>query len=161
MIKISIITTIIISLLAILSMFFSFSFTVYAENIVPNDISIANDTKLGVAGQIDTIKGIITGYSLLYGVDPKLALFVAEFESSYNPKQTGDDFLCTFKYSPNINKPVMARGLWQFTDCYFPEISDEVAFDVASSTKIAMPLLKDKKKCIRTWTVCRNYYDKK
>jgi hypothetical protein len=56
-------------------------------------------------------------------------------------------------------KPVRARGIWQITQAYHPEISDSEAFDPIWSTEYVMPILKNKKLCEQEFTTCRIYYN--
>lgn len=56
-------------------------------------------------------------------------------------------------------KPVRARGLWQWTECYHPEISDECAYDVYCSTVSFFEYVKGKPKRLKEWTVYRNLTD--
>ena len=55
-----------------------------------------------------------------YGVDPKLALWIVKHESHSIRARKGDG--------------EASRGLWQISKIYHPEVSDAMAFNVASST---------------------------
>lgn len=59
-----------------------------------------------------------------YGVDPELAVKVADCESGLNPRAT------------NINKNgSVDRGLYQWNDRWHPEIADECAYNRYCSTR--------------------------
>ena len=87
------------------------------------------------------------------------AVFIARGESHFVWNERGDmDIICWNKRSPFYGKPVAARGVWQITRCYHPEVTDAQADDVEWSTAWALPRIADKKKCIKEWTQCRLYY---
>jgi len=58
------------------------------------------------------------------GVDPDLAVKVAECESGLNPS--------AIRKNPN---GTWDRGLYQWNDYYHPEISDECAYDIDCATR--------------------------
>lgn len=94
-----------------------------------------------------------------------MAVFVASHESAgFDPKvltgeRVGDSHLtCLLKDSPNYGKPIRSRGIWQINDCAHPDVSDELALDVASSTDWAMPRLKTEPEI---WTAYRIWVQKK
>lgn len=80
---------------------------------------------------------------------------MVENESHYNPKAIGDmQIICA-----RTGKPVRARGLWQITQCYHPEISDAQAFDPEWSTAWALNIIANSKKdCVSQWTQCAKWY---
>lgn len=95
-----------------------------------------------------------------YGVDTELALYVAEYESGFDANSIGDmDITC--KQGINKGKPIRARGIFQWTECYWPNITDEQAFNLEWSIIKAMPYLKNKDTCVTIWTTCRKYYNEK
>ncbi len=95
----------------------------------------------------------IESQSRLNFVPVKRALAVSGGESHFIASSTGDmNIIC-----PRTGKPVRARGIWQITECYHPEVSDEQAYDVASSTAWAMDRLGDDETCKQEWTQCRLY----
>jgi hypothetical protein len=75
-----------------------------------------------------------------YGVDPNLALWIVKHESSFNPLAKGDG--------------EASRGLWQISKIYHPEVSDEQAFGVKSSTAWSLERIRDGK--INEWSSYRN-----
>lgn len=84
------------------------------------------------------------------------AMKIAEKESGYTWNARGDmDILCANKRSPFYGKPIEARGVFQITKCYHPEITDEQADDVIWATAWALPLIADRKTCRQEWTTCR------
>lgn len=90
---------------------------------------------------------------------PDLAEFVAGNESGFVYNQRGDlNLTCLNTDSPYYGRKVYARGVWQITRCYHPEISDAQADDVIWSTIWAVSRLKNKKLCMQEWTQCRLYY---
>ena len=90
-----------------------------------------------------------------YGVNPAIALYIAERESSFDPRAVGDGHLtCLLKGSPNYGKPIRSRGLFQINNCAHPSVSDETAFSVVSSTEWALNELREGRANI--WTTWRN-----
>lgn len=90
---------------------------------------------------------------------PKRALYIAENESHFDASARGDlHILCQNKNSPYYGKPVTARGVFQITRCYFPEVTDTQADDVAWATAWALPKIADPETCKMLWTTCRNYF---
>ena len=97
---------------------------------------------------------MVASYALLNDVSVDMVFYIIEGESSFDPKNVGDmDIVCK-----ETGKPVRARGLLQITQCYWPQISDAQAFDPEWSIKWALPLLKNREKCLQTWTLCRKYF---
>lgn len=80
-----------------------------------------------------TIKSIILGLSKEHKVNPSVILFIVSHESQFNPNTVGDDDkICPVGL--NKGKLQHSRGLWQISDCFHPEVPDEIAFDIVSST---------------------------
>lgn len=80
-----------------------------------------------------------------YGVNPILALWIVKHESQFNPRAKGDG--------------EASRGLWQISRIYHPEVSDAVAFNVASSTEWSLGRIRAGK--AREWSTyhfCRTLY---
>lgn len=71
----------------------------------------------------EKIKELIRKIAKDYGVDPKLALKVAECESGLDPTATNRN--------PN---GTIDRGLFQWNDYWHPEITNDCAFNVICST---------------------------
>lgn len=68
---------------------------------------------------------LIKYYSGIYNVSETKAMDIAKKESGYHPNAVGDlNLICKA-----TGKPVRARGIYQITECYHPEITDEQAFD--------------------------------
>lgn len=103
------------------------------------------------------IKEMVSCYAKKYGVPDKLAHYVVKNESHYNPNLLGDKHI-TCPQGVNKGKPVNARGLVQITECYYPEVTDEQAYDPNFNLEFGMKLMKDKKTCMNQFTTCRNYY---
>ena len=89
---------------------------------------------------------------MLIGADPKLAIAIAENESQTNPNVPNGDMNIICK---RTGKPVRARGLFQITECYHPEISDQWAFDSTFSIIWAVHQIADEKKCRKEFSTCR------
>lgn len=68
------------------------------------------------------------------GLNADLAVCIAEHESQFRPDALGDRHLTC----PMTGEPQRSRGLFQISDCWHPEVSDEVAFSVSSSTEWAL-----------------------
>lgn len=107
-----------------------------------------------------TVQQMVTKYAKENGVDLKLANFIVSRESHYNPNEVGDlDIKCNNPGTPYHGKPVYARGLMQITRCYYPEISDEQAFDPEFNLKFGMALVgKSRKSCVSQFSTCAQYY---
>jgi len=102
-----------------------------------------------------TVPDMVTYYADMFGVDQKLAHYIAEHESQYNPLAVGDmNITC-----PRTGKPVRARGIFQVTECWYPHITDEMAFDAETNIYIAMQVIaKGEKTCRQQFSTCNNYY---
>ncbi len=101
-----------------------------------------------------TVKEMVSCYAKKNGVDEKLAHYVVENESHYNSDAVGD----LHTKCGSTGKPVRARGLVQITTCYYPQVTDEQAFDPNFNLDFGMKLMKDKKTCISQFSTCRDYY---
>lgn len=111
-----------------------------------------------------TVAYFVTGMAKIYGVDPATAVWIASHESQlswrgdvFNPALVGDDDkICP--QGPNKGKKQRSRGLWQISDCYHPEVSDAVAFDIVSSTIWAMPQMKKNPNQWSTWKFRKQWF---
>jgi hypothetical protein len=91
------------------------------------------------------VKAYVETQARKYGVDPLLALWITRHESQFNPRAKGDG--------------EASRGLWQISRIYHPEVSDETAFNVASSTEWSLERIRAGK--TREWSTyhfCRTLY---
>lgn len=86
--------------------------------------------------------------------------FMVKNESKFDRHAKGDmNIICPNKNSPAYGKPVEARGPWQITRCWFPQISDVQAYDPVWSTDWALSIIsKSKKDCIQLWSTCRKWH---
>jgi len=101
------------------------------------------------------IKDYLVEQSIQQGVSPELVLYMAENESHFRLQAIGDmDITC-----PHTGKPVRSRGIFQISECWYPEITDQEAFSLASSTAFALSHIKKSKQwCMSQWTTCRAYF---
>jgi hypothetical protein len=91
------------------------------------------------------VKAYVQTQAAEYGVNPKLALWIVKHESQFNPHAKGDS--------------EASRGLWQISKIYHPEVSDAVAFNVASSTEWSLERIRSGK--VNEWSTyrfCRTLY---
>lgn len=95
-----------------------------------------------------TIKDTISFYAKDYGVSAKTMEKIIKNESSYNPKAIGDMNITCKK----TGKPVRARGIAQITECSFPEVTDEQAFNPIFSIQFLAEKLSQGKCSL--WTTC-------
>jgi hypothetical protein len=85
------------------------------------------------------VRAYIQTQATEHGVSPLLALWIVKHESQFNPLAKGDR--------------EASRGLWQISRIYHPEVSDRVAFDVASSTDWSLERIRAGK--AREWSTYR------
>jgi hypothetical protein len=91
------------------------------------------------------VRAYVQAQAMELGVNPKLALWIVKHESSFNPSAQGDG--------------EASRGLWQISKIYHPEVSDAMAFDVASSTAWSLGRIRSGK--VNEWSTyrfCRTMY---
>ena len=107
-----------------------------------------------------TPQELVTYYAKQYGVNQELAHYIAENESHYVANEKGDlNITCNAKNSPYYGSAVYARGIYQITRCYHPDVSDDQAFDADYNVQYAMQILaKGKSSCMREFSTCRDYY---
>ena len=94
---------------------------------------------------VQEVKAYVQRQAVEFGVDPFLALWIVKHESSFNPRAKGDG--------------EASRGLWQISRIYHPEVSDDVAFSIASSTGWSLQRIRDGK--VNEWSAyrdCRTLY---
>lgn len=128
-------------------MLFPQSTTVHAEDLPP----------LCNIGQ-ECLEKMVDRYAEKYSVSAELAHYIAFNESGYNAQAKGDmNSICpTGKYE---GEPVYARGVYQITKCYHPNVTDEQAFDAEFNIDYAMNLIaQGEKVCKQQFTTCRAYY---
>ncbi len=105
-----------------------------------------NSVKLiGRVPPAQAVKAYVEAQASAYGVNPNLALWIVRHESQFNPRAKGDG--------------EASRGLWQISRIYHPEVSDAVAFNVASSTEWSLGRIRAGK--AREWSTyhfCRTLY---
>jgi hypothetical protein len=92
------------------------------------------------------VKAYVQTQATELGVNPKLALWIVKHESEFNPRARGDG--------------EASRGLWQISRIYHPEVSDAMAFNVASSTEWSLERIRSGK--VNEWSTyrfCRTLYE--
>ena len=92
------------------------------------------------------VKAYVRTQAVEYGVNPNLALWIVKHESQFNPRAKGDG--------------EASRGLWQISKIYHPEVSDAMAFNVASSTEWSLERIRSGK--VNEWSTyrfCRTLYE--
>lgn len=94
----------------------------------------------GTRTNVQAVKSLVRDRANEYGVSPFLALWIVKHESSFNPQAKGDG--------------EASRGLWQINKIYHPEVSDDVAFGVRSSTDWSLQRIRDGK--VNEWSAYRN-----
>jgi hypothetical protein len=126
----------------------------------PQQASKQEAPKIEQKKSTTTVKEYVLQQAKLAGVHVAKIDYMVKNESHYNPKATGDhDIICLNKKSKYYGEPVYARGLWQITRCWHPEITDEQAFDPEFSTAWALSIIASSKQdCIRQWATCDNWY---
>lgn len=108
-----------------------------------------------------TVEELVTYYANQYGVNQELAHYIAKNESHYGENQNdGDmDITCLYKSSPHYGQPVRARGVYQITQCYHWNVSDQQAYDVHYNISYAMALIaKGEKTCRQQFSTCDDFY---
>jgi hypothetical protein len=114
----------------------------------PMDVSRVQGNSANLRSGIPSaqaVKAYVESQAREYGVDPILALWIAKHESQFNPRAKGDG--------------EASRGLWQISRIYHPEVSDAVAFNVASSTEWSLERIQAGK--VNEWSTyrfCRTLY---
>ena len=107
----------------------------------------ANPLKLqSVRPNPQEVKAYVQTEAVEHGINPKLALWIVKHESQFNPYAKGDG--------------EASRGLWQISRIYHPEVSDAVAFNVASSTEWSLERIRSGK--VNEWSTyrfCRILYE--
>lgn len=107
--------------------------------------------------RVNEVQLAISRYAFVYDIPEEKLAYIIHKESTGSTTVIGDmDIVCK-----RTGKPVRARGILQITECYYPEISDECAFDIDCSIRTMAEKLKDHKTCREQWTTCRQYVDKK
>jgi hypothetical protein len=91
------------------------------------------------------VKTYVQAEAVEHGVSPKLALWIVKHESQFNPRARGDG--------------EASRGLWQISRIYHPEVTDAMAFNVASSTQWSLERIRSgKANEWSTYRLCRTLY---
>ena len=104
-----------------------------------------------------SIQACIEEKATQYNVSSEKLHYIIMNESSYKPNATGDmDIICK-----RTGLPVRARGILQITECWYPNISDECAYDVECSLDKMLPIMADKESCVEQWTTCKWYENKR
>jgi hypothetical protein len=94
---------------------------------------------------IADLKVYVQSQAIAHGINPTLALWIVQHESSFDPTRKGDDG--------------NSRGLWQISSIYHPEVSDACAFDPSCSTQWSLAWIA--KGNVMQWSsrrFCRDWY---
>jgi len=110
------------------------------ETATTSQTAPAKFATYGTRPPVQAVKSFVRQRANDYGVSPFLALWIVKHESSFNPQAKGDG--------------EASRGLWQISRVYHPEVSDDVAFDVQSSTDWSLARIRDGK--VNEWSAYRN-----
>jgi hypothetical protein len=95
---------------------------------------------------VQQVKAYVQTEAVEHGVSPKLALWIVKHESQFNPHARGDG--------------EASRGLWQISRIYHPEVTDAMAFNVASSTEWSLERIRSgKANEWSTYRFCRTLYE--
>lgn len=91
------------------------------------------------------------------GVSEARAVHVARAESRFVYDAKGDmDITCYNPGTPFHGEPVEARGTWQITKCYYPDVPDDVAYDpIASTDFVFANRLLEEGTCQEQFSTCR------
>lgn len=137
---------------------------VYEANKVPQFVSpVVEDVKkpetiVQKPTTPEEVKAYVKEQATLAGVHVEKVLFIVENESHYKPEAVGDTHLTCKR----TGKPIRARGIFQITDCWYPNVTDEQAHSVEWSTKFALDIISQSKRdCISQWSTCRAWYNRK
>ncbi len=128
--------------------------TVYASYAPDYDANTPPDVTKSILRCL-TVQECITEYSEKYDVPRAKLDYIVKNESQYKESAIGDMNLTCRR----TGLPVRARGILQITECYYPEISDECAFDAKCSLETMLPIMADKERCISQWSTCRDYFN--
>jgi len=137
---------------ALLIVAFISQITVYASYAPDYEANTSPDVTKSILRCL-TVEECINYYSEKYDVPVSKLDYIVKNESQYKEGAIGDMNLTCRR----TGLPVRARGILQITECYYPEISDECAFNAYCSLEKMILLIKDDKTCYTQWTTCRNY----
>ena len=93
------------------------------------------------------------------GVNVEKALWVLSRESQDGQRMIGDDGICRDPRSVNYGKKTQSMGWFMINNCYHPEISEQFADNLTSSTQFFLSYVLAGK--IDQWTTmrdCRKLY---
>jgi hypothetical protein len=72
------------------------------------------------------------------GLSGEMVVCIATYESRFRANAIGDRHLTC----PITGQKQRSRGIFQISDCFHPEVSDEVAFSIPDSTEWALKRIK-------------------
>jgi soluble lytic murein transglycosylase-like protein len=128
--------------------------------LFPQNITTAHAEDLPPLCNIgrECLEEMVERYAEQYSVSIDLAKYIAFNESGYNSNAKGDMYIICPSGGWK-GTPVYARGVYQITRCYHPNVSDEQAFDAEYNIEYAMKLLaQGREMCEMQFTTCREYY---
>jgi len=107
--------------------------------------------------EVPTVRELVVKIAKEEGVNVAVALYVAEHESNFNEKAVGDmHIICPS--GPYVGTKVYARGVFQLTRCYHPNVTDKQAFNAEFNVRYGIRLMKSTASCMKEFTTCRKYY---
>lgn len=147
--------------MTVLSLPFLSSTVTYARE--PEQLTVVNQSDGQLTKTPETreeVRAYILKEAKKAGVHVAKIMYIVEHESNFDPKVVGDlDIICNNPKSPYYKKPFYSRGVWQFSRCWYPHVTDEQAQSVEYSTKLALSIIANSKKdCKTQWTTCANWY---
>ncbi len=101
-----------------------------------------------------TLKTYITCRAIKEGIDHVRAEWIGAHESQYDEKRIGDEhYIC-----PKTRKKSPSYGLWQISQCYHPEVSQEDALDAEKSTTWALDKIRKRPEEWSSWKFRKKWY---
>lgn len=131
------------------------SYVIFSIFIFSSSLSIISaESRPSVCKKSDCIIELIKQTSDELGYDPFIVpIVIAQDESGFNTNVRDGDMQRKCPSGKYKGKPVRARGIYQITQCYHPEITDAQAYDPVFATRWAIQKLIDGK-CKQEFSTC-------
>ncbi len=121
---------------------------VVVSAIIPQHAEASSTPKTELYATKAELQALAFSIAESHGVSAELLSTIVSRESQWNVKAVGDmQLVC-----PKTGKPVRAKGLMQITDCYWPDISDDEAFDPTFALTWAAEKLANGE--CKLWSTC-------